>query len=127
MEHVVSNSPHVKCGNSTRKIMLDVVIALLPAAVAGIVYFGWRAALVIALSVVSSVLSEGIFLLCMKKSVGEIVRSFDCSSVVTGLLLALTLSASVPWSSKCCSAERAKTSSIPRWRAESSRLSPSKW
>ena len=97
MEHVVSNSPHVKCGNSTRKIMLDVVIALLPAAVAGIVYFGWRAALVIALSVVSAVLSEGIFLLCMKKSVGEIVRSFDCSSVVTGLLLALTLSASVPW------------------------------
>ena len=59
MEHVVSNSPHVKCGNSTRKIMLDVVIALLPAAVAGIVYFGWRAALVIALSVVSAVLSEG--------------------------------------------------------------------
>lgn len=97
MEHVVSNSPHVKCGNSTRKIMLDVVIALLPAAVAGIVYFGWRAALVIALSVVSAVLSEGIFLLCMKKSVREIVRSFDCSSVVTGLLLALTLSASVPW------------------------------
>lgn len=97
MEHVVSNSPHVKCGNTTRKIMLDVVIALLPAAIVGMVFFGWNAVLTVFLSVLTAVLSEFVFLLCAKKKPAEILKAFDCSSVVTGLLLAMTLSPSVPW------------------------------
>lgn len=97
MEHVISNSPHVKSGNTTRKIMLDVVIALLPAAIVGMAFFGWSAVLVVLLSVLSAVLSEFVFLLCMKKKITEILKTFDCSSVVTGLLLAMTFPPSVAW------------------------------
>ena len=71
--------------------MLDVVIALLPATVAAVVYFGLRALLLIAVSVTTAVLSEFVFnLICKKKqTVG------DLSAVVTGLLLALNLSTKV--------------------------------
>ena len=71
--------------------MLDVVIALLPATVAAVVFFGMRALLLIAVSVTASVLSEFVFnLICKKKqTVG------DLSAVVTGLLLAINLSTQV--------------------------------
>lgn len=72
--------------------MLDVVIALLPAAIAGIIIFGYRAALVMLTCVVTAVASEALFNLAARKkqTVG------DLSAVVTGLLLGMNLSASVP-------------------------------
>ena len=86
---VVSSSPHIHSGASTRKIMLDVIIALVPATIAAVVYFGLRALLLIATCVCTAVLSEFVFNLIIKKkqTVG------DLSAIITGLLLALTLPA----------------------------------
>ena len=88
----LSVSPHIHSGRSTRRIMLDVILALLPATVAGCVIFGLRALAVIALTVASSVGFEALFNLIVKKkqTVG------DLSAIVTGLLLALNLPANVP-------------------------------
>lgn len=77
--------------------MLDVVIALLPAAVMGCVYFGVKAFLTILISVVASVATEFVYSLCLKKKPLEIVKSFDFTSVVTGLLLAMCLPSHVAW------------------------------
>lgn len=87
----VSNAPHICTHNSTRNVMLDVLIALLPAAVASIVLFGLKALWIILACVASAVLSEFIFNLCVKKkqTIG------DLSAVVTGLILALNLSTKV--------------------------------
>lgn len=88
----LSVSPHIHSGQSVSGIMLDVIIALLPAAVAGCIIFGWRALAVIAVCVVCSVASEFIFNKIVKKpqSIG------DLSAIVTGLLLALNLPANIP-------------------------------
>ena len=88
----ISVSPHIHSGKSTTRIMLDVIIALLPTSVAGVILFGWRALALIAVCVIAAVLSEFVFNLCTKKS----QSIADLSSVVTGLLLALNLSTSVP-------------------------------
>jgi len=88
---IVSSSPHLHAKTTTSRIMLDVIIALLPATVAAVVFFGLRALLLIAVSVATSVISEFVFnVICRKKqTVG------DLSAVVTGLLLALNLSTKV--------------------------------
>ena len=85
-------SPHIHSGKSTSGIMRDVLIALLPAVVAGTVIFGVRALLVIAVCVICSVGFEALFNLIAKKeqTIG------DLSAAVTGLLLALNLAADVP-------------------------------
>ena len=85
---IVSSSPHIHTKVTTQKIMLDVVIALLPASIASIVFFGWTALLNIAVCVGACVLSEFVFNLLVKKA--QTVT--DLSAVVTGLLLALNLS-----------------------------------
>lgn len=97
MEKFYSNSPHIKSGNNTRKIMLNVCIALLPACVMGVVYFGLKALLILALSVISAIGAEVVYLLICKKPFKTIVKEFDCSSVVTGLLLGMVLSSNVEW------------------------------
>ena len=89
----VSASPHVKGPATTRGVMLDVLIALIPAAGAGIAVFGWTAALVIAICVGSSVAFEYLARRIMKRS----VTIGDLSAAVTGLLLALNLPVTVPW------------------------------
>ena len=88
----VSASPHIHSGRSTQKIMLDVIIALLPATIAGVVIFGLRALLVIGVCVGVSVLSELLFNIIAKKdqSIG------DLSAIVTGLILALNIPANAP-------------------------------
>lgn len=88
----VTVSPHIHSGKSTARIMADVLIALLPATVAGTVIFGWRALLVVAVCVVSCIGSEALFNLAIKKeqTVG------DLSAAVTGLLLALNLPVDIP-------------------------------
>ncbi len=88
----LSVSPHIHSGRSTSRIMLDVIIALLPASVAGCVIFGLRALLVLGVCVVSCVLFEALFQWIVKKpqTVG------DFSAAVTGLLLGLNLPANIP-------------------------------
>ena len=88
----LSVSPHIHSGRSTSGIMLDVIISLLPATIAGVVIFGLRAALVVAICVLSCVGFEALFNLIVKRTqtIG------DLSSVVTGLLLALNLPANIP-------------------------------
>ncbi|MGN1081405.1 MAG: RnfABCDGE type electron transport complex subunit D [Acutalibacteraceae bacterium] len=88
----VSSSPHLHSSLSTRKIMLNVIVALLPAAAAGIILFGLRSALVTAVCVASCVFFEWVFEKITKKpsTVG------DLSAVVTGILLAFNLPVSIP-------------------------------
>ena len=88
----LSASPHIHTKSSTGKIMLDVIIALLPAFIAGTLLFGARAALVVATCIAVSVLSEALFNIIVKKeqTIG------DLSAVVTGLLLGLNLPANIP-------------------------------
>lgn len=88
----VSTGPHILARESTRSIMLDVVIALLPTTAAGIYLFGGQAAMVLAVSVISAVLAEYIWCLLMKKP-----STRDLSAVVTGLILGLNLPSSSPW------------------------------
>ena len=89
----ISSNPHIhQKGATTQNIMLDVVIAMLPATIAGIVIFGINALWTVLVCVASAVLSEFLFNLCVhkKQTIG------DLSAVVTGLLLALNLSTAVP-------------------------------
>ncbi len=88
----VSSSPHVRAKDSTSKIMLWVIIALLPASLFGIYNFGFRALLLILVTVGTCVVSEWIFnkIVHKKNTIG------DLSAVVTGLLLALNLPVSLP-------------------------------
>ena len=88
----ISVSPHIHSKNSTQRIMLDVLISLLPATIAGIVIFGLNALLVIAVCVAVCVLGEFVFNKITKKP----LTISDLSAAVTGLLLALNLPANVP-------------------------------
>ena len=88
----VSSSPHLRSGASTQKIMLDVLIALLPATVAGAVIFGLRALIVVCASVLAAVLTEFLFNIAVKKE----QTVYDLSAAVTGLILALNLRADAP-------------------------------
>ena len=85
---IVAASPHIHGKVSTTGIMRDVLIALTPATIASIVFFGLKALIIICVCVASAVLSEFLFnIICKKKqTVG------DLSAIVTGLLLALSLS-----------------------------------
>ncbi len=87
----LSASPHIRSELSTGSIMLDVIIALLPASIFGVYNFGFKAFLIIMITIASSVAFEWLYdkLLKRKSNVG------DFSAVVTGLLLALNLSADV--------------------------------
>lgn len=88
----VSSSPHVRNRTTTRSIMLDVAIAMIPASVYGVYQFGVKAAMVLLVSVLSCVFSEYIFEILMKKPVT--VR--DGSALVTGMLLGLNMPPSIP-------------------------------
>ena len=89
---ISSVSPHVHSPLTTQKIMLDVVIALLPAGIASVIIFGWRALLVIGVCVAVCVFSEwGFEKICKKEN-----TITDLSAVVTGLLLAYNLPVDIP-------------------------------
>ena len=86
---IISTSPHLYTGTTTKTVMRDVLIALLPATAASVVFFGLRAALMVLICVASAVLAEALFCIICKRpqTVG------DLSAAVTGLLLALNLPA----------------------------------
>lgn len=90
--YTVSSSPHIRAKDTTQSIMRDVVIALLPATAAGVYFFKLEGLLVILASVLSCVAAEYIW----QKATHRKVTISDLSAVVTGLLLAFNLPASVP-------------------------------
>ena len=89
---VVSASPHLRSKHTTPKIMLDVIIALIPALIASVILFGPRVLAVTATTVITAVLAEYISRKVMKRhnTIG------DLSAVVTGLILAFNLPVSIP-------------------------------
>lgn len=89
----VSTSPHVLSKDSTHSIMLDVVLALIPAAAWGVYMFGYRAAIILALSMISAVACEYIWQKCMHLP----ITVNDYSALVTGLLLGMNLPSTVPY------------------------------
>ena len=93
MKLTVTSSPHVRGKDTTRRLMLDVVIALLPALAAGIWFFGLRALTVTLVSVAAALLAETVLSALLRRP--NTLR--DGSALVTGLLLALTLPTSVPY------------------------------
>lgn len=91
---VVSSSPHLRNESvTTRRLMTDVVIALLPTAVASVWFFGGSALMLMVVAVLSAVAAEAFY----QKHTGQKVTVSDMSAVVTGLLLAFNLPASAPW------------------------------
>lgn len=88
----ISSSPHVRAKDTTSKIMLYVIIALMPATIFGVFNFGFRALLLIAVCIASCVASEWIF----EKIVHKNSTIKDFSAVLTGLLLALNLPHTLP-------------------------------
>lgn len=87
----VSPAPHMRCLDTTRSVMLDVIIALLPAAVWGVYTFGLHALFVILISVAVSVAVEAAY----EALIGKTVTVADLSAVVTGLVLGLSMPSGV--------------------------------
>ncbi|MEG0805256.1 MAG: RnfABCDGE type electron transport complex subunit D [Lachnospiraceae bacterium] len=89
----VTSSPHIRAKDTTSRIMLYVIIALLPASLFGIYNFGLSALLLILVTIASCLASEFLF----NKITHREQSISDLSSVVTGLLLALNLPSTLPW------------------------------
>lgn len=89
----VSSSPHVRNNDTTQRIMRDVAIAMLPATAYGVYQFGLYSILIVILTVVSCVVSEYVWEKAMKKP----VTVYDCSAVVTGMILALNMPPEIPF------------------------------
>lgn len=105
---VISTPPHVKSKRTTKGIMLDVLIALLPAAVMGIVYFRLNAFIIEITAVLAAVATEFVYFFIKNKGfsdkcrhAGEVCKKwwkqFDYTSIVTGLILALIVPSTVKW------------------------------
>ena len=93
MNLTIASSPHIRGNCRTDKLMLDVVIALLPALAVGTWVLGPRALAVTAVSMVSAVSAEWLY----SRAAGKNNTIRDCSALVTGMLLAMTLPVSVPY------------------------------
>ncbi len=89
---IVSHAPHISDNNSVSRIMLNVIIAMLPALLAGCLVFGYRAFVVTLTCVISCVIAEAVWQKILKKP----ITISDYSSVVTGMLLAFNLPPSIP-------------------------------
>ena len=93
-KYLVSPNPHIHTAVSTQSLMRDVIIALVPAIIVSILFYGWSEILVLAVSVASCVLLEYAITKWMLKKPSTVG---DLSAVVTGLLLAMNLPVSTPW------------------------------
>lgn len=105
---VISTPPHVKSQKTTRSIMLDVCISLVPATIMGCIFYGWQALLIILMSVFACVLTEFVYYFIANKGFSnkcsdakavckKWMKQFDLTSVVTGLMLALILPTTDKW------------------------------
>lgn len=92
-KYSVSSTPHIRSNDSIEKIMKDVIIALTPAALAGVYFFGMRALLIIVISIASSLFFEALY----QKTTKQPITINDYSPIVTGLLLAMNLPSTVPF------------------------------
>lgn len=92
MSFLVSSSPHLRTKTDTASIMRDVVIALIPALLAAVLVFGFRALLVTAVCVGFAMLTEYGY----EAACGKPITIFDWSAVVTGVLLAYNLPVTIP-------------------------------
>ncbi len=90
---VVTSSPHIRDTDSVPKIMWTVNIALLPALIMSVYFFGWKAMWITLLSVAAAVATEA----AIQKLSRKPVRVHDGAAVITGILLAFNLPPSVPW------------------------------
>ncbi|MBP2024735.1 RnfABCDGE type electron transport complex subunit D [Peptoniphilus stercorisuis] len=88
----VSLAPHINSKDSVQRIMLDVIIALLPALIGSIYFFGMRALLLNVVCIATCIISEYVFQKLMKKD----IQIMDLSAVVTGMLIAFNLPANFP-------------------------------
>lgn len=98
----VKGSPHIRAKTTTARLMWDVVIALLPALAAGVFVHGWRALVVVAVCIAACQLTEALWLAVRNRRVGGSGGLWggwisDGSAAVTGMLLGMTLPASVPY------------------------------
>lgn len=91
---LVSPSPHIHVQTTTPNLMRDVVIALVPAAVVAVVFYGWSELLVLAVSILGCVAFEYLITKYLMKKPSTVG---DWSAIVTGLLLALNLPSATPW------------------------------
>ena len=91
---IVSPSPHLHTKTSTKSLMRDVVIALIPAVIVSVLFYGWSELLVLGVSVASCILLEYLITKYLLKGGCTIC---DWSAVITGVLLALNLPATTPW------------------------------
>ena len=105
---VISTPPHVKSKRTTKSIMLDVIIALLPAAICGIIFFGVDAFILEITAVLGAVATEFVYFFIEKggfakkcKNAGAVCKlwwkQFDYTSIVSGLILALIVPPAVAW------------------------------
>ena len=92
-ELTISSSPHVHSPVTTRTIMRDVLIALLPALIGSVIFFGPRALLVTLVSAASAVLFEKLWCRLMKQN----DKTYDMSAIVTGVLLAFVCPPTIPY------------------------------
>lgn len=88
----VSSNPHVRSTAKTSNIMIDVIIALVPASLFGVFHFGTRALVLIIATILACVITEAAYQKLMKRT----ITVTDCSAILTGLLLALNLPPTLP-------------------------------
>ena len=93
MKLTITSSPHIRGDFRTSRLMLDVVLALVPALIVGVIVLGFRALMVTLISMAAAVVAEYLYSLLLKKR-NTIV---DGSALVTGMLFALTLPSTVPY------------------------------
>ena len=93
MNLILSTAPHIRSPRSTQKLMFNVAIALLPSAAAGVYFFGMDALITLLVSMATAVLSEFLW----QKINKQTVRVGDGSALLTGLILGLIVSPTVPW------------------------------
>ena len=91
-QYKVACSPHKLDGATTRRVMLDVLIALLPCLVCGVVFFGLYALMLVVICVAACFASEQVYNLIRKKPF-----TTDLSALVTGVILGLNLPPRAPW------------------------------
>ena len=90
---LVTSSPHIRSNESVQRIMLDVIIALAPAIIGSVYFFGLNALKLILISVASSMVFEAI----IQKIFNRPITLDDFSAIITGILIAFNLTCRAPW------------------------------